>query len=65
VNGEDGRVVLLPKQIDRLAELSAEGPGAIEVLQYGSVITLNNGRTKLKVNANGDDIHQANQEHLW
>lgn len=62
---EDGRVVLLPKQIDRLAELSAQKNCAIEVLQSGSVLLLNNGKTKLVVNADGDDIHPSNQEQLW
>jgi hypothetical protein len=65
VPGEDGRVTILPKQIRRLAELSAEGPGAIEVLQYGSVLKYNNGRTKLTVNADGNDIHPPKQEQLW
>lgn len=62
---EDGRVVFLPKQIDRLAELSARSQGAIEVVQDGSVLLLNNGKTKLVVNADGDDIHPSNQEQLW
>jgi hypothetical protein len=64
VKQEDGRVTLLPKQIRRLAKLSAHISCAIEVTQNGSVITLNDGTTKLTVNANGDDIHPPNQEQL-
>lgn len=62
---ENGRVTLLPAQIRRLAELSAHNTGAIEVLQYGSVLKFNNGNTKLAVNADGEDIHPVNQEYLW
>lgn len=62
---EDGRVTILPAQVRRLAELSAEGPGAIEVSQYGSVLKYNNSRTKLTVNADGHDIHPPKQERLW
>lgn len=62
---EDGRVTILEAQGRRLAELFASGSGAIEVKQHGSVLTLNDGNTKLVVNADGDDIHPSNQEHLW
>ena len=62
---EDGRVTILPAQVRRLAELSAESPVAIEVLQYGSVLSLNNRHTKLTVNADGNDIHPPKQEPLW
>lgn len=62
---ENGRVTFLPRQVCRLAEFSAQKDCAIEVIQYGSVLRLNNGSTKLMVNANGDDIHPSNQEHLW
>lgn len=62
---EDGRVTILEGQFRRLAELFASGSGAVEVKQHGSVLTYNNGRTKLMVNADGDDIHPSNQEHLW
>jgi hypothetical protein len=55
----DGRVTILEAQGRRLAELFAQSPGAVEVIQYGSVLRLNNGITKLTVNANGDDIHPA------
>lgn len=59
---EDGRVTILEAQGRRLAELFAQSSGAVEVKQYGSVLALNNGSTKLVVNANGDDIHSPNQE---
>lgn len=61
---EDGRVTLLPKQIRRLAELSAHSPGAIEIVQKGSVLYFNNGSTKLSVNADGNDTPPPNQEQL-
>lgn len=62
---EDGRVTILPEQVCRLAELSARSKCAIEIVQSGSVLLLNNGKTKLVVNADGDDIHPSNQEQLW
>jgi hypothetical protein len=62
---EDGRVTILPAQGSRLAELFAQNACAVEVLQFGSVLTFNNGRTKLTVNADGDDIHPPSQEKLW
>lgn len=62
---ENGRVTILESQFRRLAELFAQESGAVEVKQFGSVLTLNNRSTKLVVNADGDDIHPSNQEHLW
>jgi hypothetical protein len=62
---EDGRVTILEGQFRRLAELFSKSSHAVEVKQYGSVLRLNNGSTKLAVNADGDDIHPPNQEHLW
>lgn len=62
---ENGRVTILLAQGSRLAELFSQSSGAIEVIQNGSVLTFNNGKTKLTVNADGDHIHPANQEHLW
>jgi hypothetical protein len=62
---EDGRVTLLPNQIRRLAELSTERETAVEVMQYGSVLKINDGHTKLIVNANGDDIDPPNQGQFW
>lgn len=61
---EDGRVTILPEQVRRLAELSQESPGAIEIVQRGSVLHFNNGTTKLSVNASGGHIHNDNQEQL-
>lgn len=62
MSNEDGRVILLPKQIDRLAELRQESTAAVEVAQRGSVLYLYNGQTKLTINANGEDIHPPNQD---
>lgn len=62
---ENGRVTILPQQGRRLADLLAQSDCAVEVVQYGSVLKLNNGSTKFVVNADGDDIHPANQEILW
>lgn len=61
---EDGRVTILPEQVRRLAELSEEGSGAIEIVQRGSVLHFYNGITKLSVNAHGGYIHNDNQEQL-
>lgn len=61
---EDGRVTILPKQIRRLAELSEMRECAIEIVQSGSVLHLNNGFIKFAVDANGTDIHPTNQEPL-
>lgn len=61
---ETGRVTILPEQFCRLAELAAQSPGAIEVIQKGSVLYFNNGDTKLSVNADGNDIEPPNQEKL-
>jgi hypothetical protein len=64
VNNEGRRVTILPKQFRRLAELDAQSSGAIEVIQAGSTLYLNNGSTKLHINSNGDDIPPPNQEPL-
>jgi hypothetical protein len=61
---EDGRVTLLPEQIRRLAALSELQPCAIEVVQTGNVVKLNNGFVSLTVSASGDDIPPPNQESL-
>lgn len=61
---EDGRVTILPEQIRRLAELSQESTGAIEIVQRGNVLHFYNGNTKLSVNARGNQIHNDNQEQL-
>lgn len=59
-----GRVTLLPEQICRLAALSELQPCAIEIVQNGSVIQLNNGFIKFSVDADGKDINPPNQEPL-
>jgi len=65
VSEEDGRVTILEGQFRRLAELFSESSQAVEIKQYGSVLRLNNGSTKLTVNAAGHDIHPPKQERLW
>jgi hypothetical protein len=60
----NGRVTILPDQIRRLAELGAQGSSAIEVTQNGSVLYFNDGKTKLSIDANGNDIHPPDQEKL-
>lgn len=62
---EDGRVTILPAQGRRLAEFFEQSAGAVEVTQYGSVLKFRNRNTKLKVNADGDDIDPPNHERLW
>jgi hypothetical protein len=65
MQSEDGRVTILESQFRRLAELFSESSQAVEVKQYGSVLIFNNGTSKLKVNADGNDIHHPDQENLW
>lgn len=60
----NGRVTLLPEQIRRLAELSELQPCAIEVVQNGNVVQLNNGFIKFSVDADGKNINPPNQEPL-
>lgn len=61
MSNEDGRVTILKSQGRRLAELFTENNGAVEVMQYGSVLKFNNGSTKLTVDADGNDIHPVKE----
>lgn len=64
MSAEGSRVTILPAQVRRLAELSAQGEGAIAMVQNGSSLYLDNGTTQLHINANGDDLNPPNQEQL-
>lgn len=50
-----GQVTLLPAQLSRLAELFREN-GAVKIFQDGSVVTANNGKTGVVLNAQGEDV---------
>lgn len=62
--GRVTRVTMLPEQIRRLAEFAQERSVAIEILQHGSVISLNNGSTKFSIDAGGNDLPRQ-QETFW
>jgi len=50
-----GQVVLLPAQLNRLAELFPEN-GAVKIFQDGSVITATDGIKSVVLNAQGEEV---------
>lgn len=59
--GHYGQVVLLPAQLNRLAELFTDGH-AVAISQDGSVVSASNGTQKVVLNAKGDPLVESNQE---
>jgi len=56
-----GQVVLLPAQLNRLAELFPDG-AAVGISQDGSVISAFNGTQKVVLDAQGDPLTNSTQE---
>jgi len=49
-------VVLLPAQLNRLAELFSDVDGAVKIFQDGSVVTATNGQKSVVLNAKGEEV---------
>lgn len=54
-------MVLLPAQLNRLAELFPEG-GAVAISQDGSVVSATNGESKFVLDAKGHPLFNSTQE---
>lgn len=55
-------MVLLPKQIDRLATIAELTGSAIGITQTGSVIRIDTGKTKFSIDADGFNVTPPNPD---